>query len=340
MWKSFPSYVFLSVKRIPTYHFQPTISNLPCSEVMWSNWTNRKTGNYSKGWVSWVRLFATQNKGLDSRTTAYRGIMYGIWSTEVATHYWSNSLGILRNLSNLIRVILLTTLQHWCWCSVWPNLTWSDYDRLCNTTYSTQFPRVYSWYRHVNFTCSFKTFVSRSKANFSLIFDVVTARNEVVFTRVCRSVHRGGCLPLVPGGCLPPGRQPPGRHPWADTPLRSACWNTVNKRAVRILLECILVSNILLTIFAFAFTRCEWTLSSTTWSTNATAKLSFIELWLHLNAISFPRLGKHSMEKQRHQFHRGDSEEKCTKRHRYRPHWRQGHGSMRQTRSSRSPVTW
>ena len=41
-----------------------------------------------------------------------------------------------------------------------------------------------------------------------------------------------------------------GRHtpppladtPWADTPaLRSACWDTVNNRAVRILLECNLV---------------------------------------------------------------------------------------------------
>ena len=37
------------------------------------------------------------------------------------------------------------------------------------------------------------------------------------FTRVCHPVHRG-CLPLVPGGCLPHTplcRQP---HPWADTP--------------------------------------------------------------------------------------------------------------------------
>ena len=45
------------------------------------------------------------------------------------------------------------------------------------------------------------------------------------------------------GGCLlPPGQTP---LPWADTPqaenppLLSACWYTVNKRAVRILLECI-----------------------------------------------------------------------------------------------------
>ena len=78
----------------------------------------------------------------------------------------------------------------------------------------------------------------------------------------CLSVH-GGCLPQVRGG-LPhtppwadtprqtsPPRQMPqwadsslGRHPhpWTDTPLPSACWHTVNKRVVRIPLECILVS--------------------------------------------------------------------------------------------------
>ena len=33
-----------------------------------------------------------------------------------------------------------------------------------------------------------------------------------------------------------PSRHPPGREP---PPLLSACWDTVNKRAVRILLECI-----------------------------------------------------------------------------------------------------
>ena len=37
------------------------------------------------------------------------------------------------------------------------------------------------------------------------------------------------------GECLP--HTPLGKHP----PLRSACWDTVNKRAVRILLEYILV---------------------------------------------------------------------------------------------------
>ena len=51
-----------------------------------------------------------------------------------------------------------------------------------------------------------------------------------------------GRYPLAPGQ-VPPGRYPPGRYtPWVDTPPgHSACWDTVNKRAVRIPLECILV---------------------------------------------------------------------------------------------------
>ena len=55
-----------------------------------------------------------------------------------------------------------------------------------------------------------------------------------IFTPVCHSVHRRvSATPPPPGQTPPPlsGRQPP----------RSACWNTVNKRVVRILLECNLV---------------------------------------------------------------------------------------------------
>ena len=44
-----------------------------------------------------------------------------------------------------------------------------------------------------------------------------------------------------PPGRQPPGRHPPGRQPPGRRPLRSVCWDTVNKRAVRIPLECILV---------------------------------------------------------------------------------------------------
>ena len=73
---------------------------------------------------------------------------------------------------------------------------------------------------------------------------------------VCHSVHRGWGVSATPRadipGQTPPRQTPLGRPPWADTPLPSACWDThtplgsacwdtVNKRAVRIPLECILV---------------------------------------------------------------------------------------------------
>ena len=46
----------------------------------------------------------------------------------------------------------------------------------------------------------------------------------------------------TPLGRHPQAQQPLGRHlPWADSALRSACCNTVNKQAVRILPECNLV---------------------------------------------------------------------------------------------------
>ena len=73
-----------------------------------------------------------------------------------------------------------------------------------------------------------------------------------VFTGVCDSVHRGGvCISAcwdttTPLGADPPrSRHPPGiRHPpGADTspPAQSMLGDTVNTRAVRILLECNLV---------------------------------------------------------------------------------------------------
>ena len=99
-------------------------------------------------------------------------------------------------------------------------------------------------------------------------FVIITARKRslrrYVFTGVCLSTGGRGFCPIA---CwdIPPGtrgRHPPGRHPpeqtppWetppgpeADTlpgrhPLCSACWDMVNKRAVHIPLECILVSSI------------------------------------------------------------------------------------------------
>ena len=63
---------------------------------------------------------------------------------------------------------------------------------------------------------------------------------KVIFLHqsVNHSIHRRGVW-------QPPGQTPPWADnppPRADTPpLHSACWDTVKKRAVRILLECILV---------------------------------------------------------------------------------------------------
>ena len=91
-----------------------------------------------------------------------------------------------------------------------------------------------------------------------------------VFTGVCLSTG-GGCLPHCILGYTSLGRHPPSRHPsppgqtpqppqvdtpslgrqppWANTPRCSACWDTVNKRAVRIPLECILILSILTVIY-------------------------------------------------------------------------------------------
>ena len=88
----------------------------------------------------------------------------------------------------------------------------------------------------------------------------------------CLSVHRGDVCPIA---CwdTPPGPEadtpsPRGRHPlpsacWdTHTHMRSACWDTVNKRALRIPLECILVIDgmahlVHLTLFYIQFLK-EW----------------------------------------------------------------------------------
>ena len=69
---------------------------------------------------------------------------------------------------------------------------------------------------------------------------------KVCFHR-CLSVYWGGGCPIACWDTHPPlGRHhPPGQTPpCTDTPLGSACWDTVNKRAVRIPLECILVDKL------------------------------------------------------------------------------------------------
>ena len=88
---------------------------------------------------------------------------------------------------------------------------------------------------------------------------------KVMFSQVSVCPQGGGGFCPIACWDIPPGtrgRHPPGRHPpeqtppWetppgpeADTlpgrhPLCSACWDMVNKRAVHIPLECILVSSI------------------------------------------------------------------------------------------------
>ena len=87
-----------------------------------------------------------------------------------------------------------------------------------------------------------------------------------MFSQVSVCSQGGGVSPPLHAGIHPPrtrGRHPPGPEadtprqtpPWADmhppgqtrtplgrhSPLPSACWDTINKRGVRIPLECILV---------------------------------------------------------------------------------------------------
>ena len=81
---------------------------------------------------------------------------------------------------------------------------------------------------------------------------------KVIFSQVPVCPQGGVCL--WSWGCLP---QPP---PWADTPsqtplqadtpLPSACWDTVNKRALHIPLECILV--VVLSLRATVNLLIEW----------------------------------------------------------------------------------
>ena len=93
----------------------------------------------------------------------------------------------------------------------------------------------------------------RAQSLFRVLDVFITARNEVgarLFLHVSVILFTPlGRHPLwidTPCADTPwadtPGRHPPGNTPRANTP-RSVCWDTVNKRAVRILLECNLVSD-------------------------------------------------------------------------------------------------
>ena len=100
-----------------------------------------------------------------------------------------------------------------------------------------------------------KTDLNRQHQCLQHIWSIVVATSRVllpttnevcegyVFTGVCLSTGGGVSASLHAGIHPPLGRHPPGRHPptRGRHPLCSACWDTVNKRAARIPLECILV---------------------------------------------------------------------------------------------------
>ena len=79
-----------------------------------------------------------------------------------------------------------------------------------------------------------------------LLLSATKLRPVNVFIPVCHSVHRGESA-IAPLGRhplwadTPPAHTLPGSHP----PVYSACWDTVNKRAVRILLECNLIADVM-----------------------------------------------------------------------------------------------
>ena len=81
--------------------------------------------------------------------------------------------------------------------------------------------------------------------SFSCLPPATKLRQGNVFTPVCHSVHRGGLPHTYPWADKPPGQKPP------PSP-GSACWDTVNKRAVRILLECNLVIQIFINIQGYS----------------------------------------------------------------------------------------
>ena len=107
------------------------------------------------------------------------------------------------------------------------------------------------------------------KWTFSLMF-VVYYRPQTKFEKVMflhlsvsHSVHRGSTWAGTPPGKYPqagtsPAGYPPESIPRAGTPpSNSACWDTVNKRAVSISLECILVCFFIVFAFAPSLARCD-----------------------------------------------------------------------------------
>ena len=137
---------------------------------------------------------------------------------------------------------------------------------LCRATYNLSLPRLSANYYGLPTTVQLRAAhesrcslvgVSRSTAQVLYCtclerYNYGTVHGEGnVFTRVCHSVHRGGGLPSGgdrPPPCRPPSRQTPGRSSPGKPPFQirqtpfqvRILWDTVNRRAVHILHECIL----------------------------------------------------------------------------------------------------
>ena len=87
----------------------------------------------------------------------------------------------------------------------------------------------------------------------SIFYRPQTKFAKVVFTGACLSTGGGGVSATHP----PPGSTPP---------FYSTCWDTVNKRAVRIPLECILVYSIVFHIIMFVYLQETTAIDGRAWA--------------------------------------------------------------------------
>ena len=77
---------------------------------------------------------------------------YRIWSVVVATHLWSNSFGLLRNLMNIIRALSLATSHHWRCRTVFNRLLDTNPVAInsVNLTNSLHYDCSYVWWRRTS----------------------------------------------------------------------------------------------------------------------------------------------------------------------------------------------
>ena len=127
----FPCFCYiLHILRSAYFKVQTESQLTTCGELANSPLLGHVTSIESilKAVVSWVRLFATQRDGLDTRTTAYCGRI-GEWHRVI--RYWNTWL-------NGLSTVNMTGV---CWMTIWETspLTWSDTTTplFPGTTYST-----------------------------------------------------------------------------------------------------------------------------------------------------------------------------------------------------------